>query len=127
MIVRPATTVDLPAIQEIVSRCGLAADGIDYTAWTGVLLVAVRQTEVIGFIAALPGKPYAVVTELGVLPEHQKGRACTKLLESMELILRSLGMTAWSGYVGDKRGLDEMLTRWGAQMTGTGSMWIRRL
>ena len=127
MIVTPAKPEDLPAIREIVTRCGLHVEGLDYAKWTGVLLVCTRQGQVIGFISALPGHPYAVITEIGVLPEHQKSRACSKLMEGMELILRSLGCTAWSGYVGEKRLLSDTLTTWGAECTGAGSMWIRRL
>jgi N-acetylglutamate synthase-like GNAT family acetyltransferase len=127
MTIRPATAEDLPAIQTIVTRCGLAAEGLDYSAWTGIVLVAVRQGEVVGFLSALPGKPYAVITEMGVLPEHQKGRACRMLIESVELILRHLGCPAWAGYVGDTRGIDSLLKQWGATSTGSGAMWLRRL
>lgn len=127
MIVRPAKAEDIASIIEIVERCGLKVDGLNYSEWSGIVLVAVRQAQVVGFVSCLPAKPYAVITELGVLPEHQHGRACTELLKSLELLLRHVGCTAWSGAVGDKRGLDEMLTKWGAQCTGTGSMWLRSL
>ena len=127
MIVRPAQAQDLHAIVSIVERCGLGVEGLGYSEWSGVLLVAVRQSEVIGFISALPAKPYAVITEMGVLPEHQKGRSARMLIDAMELLLRHLGCTAWAGYVGDKRGLDDMLTKRGAANTGQGSMWLRVL
>ncbi len=127
MIVRPATHTDIPAIIEIVGRCGLGVEGLDYSQWAGIVLVAVRQSEVIGFVSALPAKPYAVITEIGVLPEHQKGRACTELMKAVELALRLAGCTAWAGYVGDARGLDDTMKTWGADRTGSGSMWIRRL
>ncbi len=128
MIVRPARQDDIPAIVEIVERCGLGVDGLDYSAWSGVILVAVRQDEVIGFVAALPGSPYAIVTEIGVLPEHQRGRACIKLMESLELLLRSLGVKAWAGYVGSKRDdVQDMLERWGGRKEGDGTMYIRNL
>ena len=91
MIVRPAQSKDIPAIVEIVERCGLGVEGLDYSEWSGVLLVAVRQSEVVGFINALPAKPYAVITEMGVLPEHQKGRAARMLIDGMDLLLRHLG------------------------------------
>ncbi len=127
MIVRPARQEDLPAIVEIVERCGLGVDGLDYAAWTGVTLVAIRQEQIVGFVNALPGAPYAVIREIGVLPEHQKSRACSKLMESIELILRSMGCVAWAGYVGEVRGLSSTLKTWGAESTGPGSMWLRRL
>lgn len=127
MIVRPARQEDIPAIVEIVERCGLGVDGLDYTQWSGIVLVAVRQSEVVGFVAALPAKPYAVITEIGVLPEHQKGRACTELIKAAELALRLAGCRAWAGYVGESRGLESTLKSWGAESTGVGSMWLRRL
>jgi len=127
MIVRPAREQDVPAIQAIVEACGLAADGIDYTKWTGIMLVAVRQSEVVGFLQCLPARPYAVVTEIGVLPQHQKGRACHELIKGLELILRGQGVTAWTGYVGHHRGLEALLSHAGAKSTGDGSMYIRSL
>ncbi len=127
MIVRPAQQQDLPAIVSVIERCGLSMEGLEYTDWSGVVLVAIRQSEVVGFISALPAKPYAVITEMGVLPEHQKGRAARMLIDGMDLLLRHLGCTAWAGYVGEKRGLDEMLTKRGATCTGQGAMWIRSL
>ena len=127
MIVRPALAKDLPRVVGLVERCGLAAEGVRYTDWSGVLLVAERQGEVIGFISALPGKPYAVITEMGVLPEHQKGRAAVKLWESLELLLRSMGVTAWASYVGEKREVNEIMPKLGAVETGVGRMWLRSL
>lgn len=102
VIVRPARQEDVAAIVEIVERCNIGAEDVNYGEWTGIILVAVRQSQVVGFISALPAKPYAVVTEMAVLPEYQKGRACHKLIESMELLLRHLGCTAWAGYVREK-------------------------
>ena len=102
MIVRPAQAQDLPAIVSIVERCNIGAEGIDYSQWTGIVLVAVRQAQIVGFISAMPGKPYAIITEIGVLPEHQKGRACHMLIKSMELLLRYLGCPAWAAYVREK-------------------------
>ena len=127
MIVRPARQEDIPAIVEIVDRCGLASEGIDYSQWSGVIIVAVRQAQVIGFISALPAKPYAVILEMGVLPEHQKGRAAVKLWEACELILRHLGCPAWAAYVGDKREIKETMPKLGAVCTGDGTMWLRSL
>jgi hypothetical protein len=127
VIVRPAKDGDVARVVEIVERCGLVAEGLSYRDWSGVLLVAERQGEVIGFIAALPGKPYAVITEMGVLPEHQKGRAAVKLWESMELLLRSVGCTAWAAYVGDKREVNGTMPKLGAVCMGEGKMYLRSL
>ena len=127
MIVRPARQEDIPTIVEIVERCGLGVDGLDYSKWTGVILVAMRQDEVIGFVSALPGFPYAIITEMGVLPEHQKGRAAVKLWEGMELLLRSLGVSTWAAFIGEKRDVNEIMPKLGAVCAGTGRMWTRSL
>ena len=127
MIVRPAKPSDLPFIADIIDRCELATEGIDYTDWSGVLLVAERQEEVVGFISCLPGKPYAVITEMGVLPAHQKGRAAVKLWESMELLLRTMGVKTWAAWVGEKREVNETMTKLGAVCTGIGNMYVRSL
>ena len=127
MIVRPVKPSDIPAIVEIVERCGLGVDGLNYSEWTGVVLVCVRQEQVIGFMAALPGHPYAVITEYGVLPEHQKSRAAFKLWESMELLLRSLGCKAWGTIVSEKRGMSDIMQRIGAVSTGETISYMRML
>ena len=127
MIVRPAKEADLPRVLDIVERCGLGVEGLDYSAWTGVLLVAERQASVIGFIAALPGKPYAVITEMGVIPEYQGSRAAVKLWESCELLLRSMGCPAWTAYVGDKREVNQTMPKLGATATGAGNMYVKGL
>jgi len=127
MIVRPARQEDIPAITDIVEQCGIKTDGLDYSHWTGILLVAERQAQVIGFIAGMAGHPYAIVTEMGVLPEHQKGRAAVKLWESLELLFRSLGVTAWAAFVGEKREVNEVMPKLGAVNNGHGTMWLRSL
>ncbi len=127
MIVRPAQEKDLAAVQTIIERCDLKAEGLSYTDWSGVLLVAQRQSEVVGFIAALPGKPYAVITEMGVLPEYQKGSAARRLLEGMELLLRSMGVKAWTAYVGSKREVNETMPKLGAVCMGDGKMYLKEL
>ena len=127
MLIRPAQEKDLPAVMAIIERCDLRAEGLNYADWSGVLLVAQRGSEVVGFIAALPGKPYAVITEMGVLPEYQKGSAARRLLEGMELLLRSMGVKAWTAYVGAKREVNDVMPKLGAICTGDGKMWVRGL
>ena len=115
MIVRPARAGDEPAIVEIIERCGLGAEGVDYTRWTGLLLVAERQSQVVGFMAALPGAPYAVITHIVIAPEHRKGRAKMKLMESAELILRHLNCGNWFTHIYEKDdNLRASAQHWGA-------------
>lgn len=128
MIVRHATSRDVPKILKIMESCDLISNGIDYTRWDGIVLVAERQSEVVGFIACLPAKPYAIITEMGVLPAHRKGRAASKLIEALELLLRSLDCRAWMAYVGEKRtDAIEGLKHHGAIELGHGASYLRRL
>lgn len=111
-----------------MEACDLMLPDVSYADWTGLLLVAERQGEVVGFIHAFPGKPYAVITEMGVLPAFRKGRAATKLMESLELLFRSMGLRSWGCYVGDKRDdAKTALIHHGALETGHGSMYWRNL
>ncbi len=128
MIVRPATKEDLPAITTILERCELAMAGVDYTNWTGWLLVAERQEQVIGLVHVIPSKPYAIVGEFGVLPEFQKGRAAHKLIEAAELMMRVSGYTEWCAFVGnDRNGFHETVQSWGAVLSGEGKSYWRKL
>ena len=115
MIVRPARQEDIPAIVEIVERCGLKADDVDYSAWSGIVLVAMRQSEIVGFVHVLPARPYSIITHIAVLPEHRKGRAVVKLMESAELLLRHSGCGNWFTHVYEKdEALRESVRHWGA-------------
>ena len=128
MIVRPARASDLEAIQKIMAECDLLAEGVAYDDFSGPILVAERQGQVIGFIQAHVGKPYAVVTEYGVLPEFQKGSAAYRLVEGMELILRQMGVRAWAAFVNQSRnGFHDMMERWGAKKTAGGTAYMRHL
>ena len=116
MIVRPATNADLPLINHIMDVCDLAGESVDYTRWDGLVLVAVRQSEIVGFVHVVPSRPYSIVTHIGVLPEHQKGRAASKLMESAELLLRSSGYSTWYTFAYEKEtALRDLITRWGAK------------
>lgn len=128
MTIRPATQDDVPAILTIVEKCALGLEGVDYSKWDGLTLVAQRGMEVVGFVNVLPAKPLAVITEIGVLPEHQGGRALVELMKGLELLLRSLGCKAWVGYVGEKRTrAREVLSHWENTVEcNVGSMYLRR-
>ena len=127
MMVRPAKAGDEPKIFAILTACELLTP--QHADWTGILLVAERQTEIVGFIHALPGKPFSVITQMGVLPAHQKGRAGYKLIESMELLLRSMGFPHWVAYVAEKNAaMRGPIEGWGAYTDGgTGMMYRRTL
>ena len=128
MIIRPATPKDLPDIGLILDACDLRVESVDYADWTGWLLVAERQGQVIGLIHVIPAKPYSIIAEYGVLPEFQKGRAAHKLIEAAELLLRTNGLPGWAAYVGDRRnGFHATITEWGGVNLGLGSMYWRAL
>ena len=128
MFVRPATQQDLPAVIAIVDACGLRVEGVDYTEWTGWLLVVERQGEVIGMIHVIPAKPYAIIAELGVLPVFQKSRAAVKLIEAAELLLRANALRGWAAYIGHARnGFHASVEAWGGTNLGSGTMHWREL
>ncbi len=128
MQIRPAKTDDLPAIRDILQACDLMIEGVDYSEWSGWLLVAERQGQVIGMIHVLPAKPYSLVMEFGVLPAFQKSRAAHKLIEAAELLMRSQGQMAWGAFVGDNRnGFHATVEAWGARPTGHGRAYWRAL
>lgn len=128
MLVRPARQDDLPAIEEILRACGLAVEGVDYTEWTGWLLVAERQSQVIGMIHIIPSRPYAVIAEFAVLPAFQKSRAAHKLIEAAELLMRTTGTKVWAAFVGANRnGFHATVEAWGARSTGHGQAYWRTL
>ena len=115
MIVRPAQQDDLPHILAILEQSEMRADDVDYSRWDGVLLVAVRQSEVIGFLHAMPGRPYSVITHIAVVPAHRGGRAVSKLMESVELLLRASGYGNWFTHLYEKgETLREATRHWGA-------------
>ena len=105
MIVRPGRPTDLSAIGRILTDCGIAAEQ-DMTAFTGITLVCERGGEVIGFAQAIPARPVAFFALLAVAPSHQKTRAAYKLVEGIELLLRSSGCVEWSAFV------EESATSW---------------
>jgi len=128
MIVRPARQTDLPAVGDILAACKLTIDGLSYDTWTGWLLVAERQGQVIGLVHVIPSRPYALIAEFGVLPAFQKGRAAHKLIEAAELLLRSQGYPVWAAFVGANRnGFHATVEAWGGRAHGDGTMYTRSL
>jgi len=127
MIVRPATKDDLPAILDVMDRCQLAMEDVNYSNWSGWLLLAVRQSQIIGLIHVLPAQPYCMIQEFGVLPEFQGGRAAHKLIEAAELMMRVSGYSEWCAFVGnDKNGFHETMQSWGAIASGGDGKAYRR-
>lgn len=128
MIIRPARKEDLPAIGDILAACDLMVRGVDYDDWTGWLLVAERQGQVIGMVHVIPAKPYAIIAELGVLPAFQKGRAAVKLMEAAELLLRQSSHPVWAAWIGASRnGFHASVEAWGGHATGQGTMYWKGL
>jgi len=128
MTIRPAQATDTDAIQAILTENGLGHDGVDYTVWTHPCLVAVREGRVVGFIQALAGRPYSMISELCVARAwHRKGVA-PKLLEHMETLLRAMGATCWLTFERkDDPLMQEYVERWGGERLGDGVAYLRRL
>jgi len=115
VIVRPAQAKDLAYVAKILTECEIA-DGQDMTEFTGILLVAERGGEVIGFAQAIPAKPIAFFALLAVLPAHRKTRAALKLVEGVELLLRASGCIAWSAFVDESNETwKKTVETWGGQ------------
>lgn len=128
MMIRPARVDDLPAIHDLLVTNNLLVDGVDYSDFSPPVLVAVRGQQTIGMVHALIGKPYAIISELAILPEHQNKGYAIKLLRAMELLLRSMGITALAAFVGGHRvRVISQLGRDGWSETGTGVMFVRSL
>lgn len=117
MIVRPARNTDGDAINKIRTECGLGDDHV--YEWTGIILVAERGGEIVGFAQAIPAKPISFFALLGVLPEHRKSRAAHKLVEGIELLLRANGCTEWVAFIdADNGSWSKTVESWGAETYG---------
>ena len=115
MIVRPAMAKDAEHVLRLLDACDMRASDVDYTRWDGFVLVAERQSEIVGFIHVLPARPYSVITHIAIAPGHRKGRATAKLMESAELILRHLNCGNWFTHVYEKDdNLRASAQHWGA-------------
>lgn len=125
-MIRPARYEDLDAIRGLLAENGMLADGLDYTDFTQPTLVYVRDGEVVGVAQALPGRPYAVLTELAVRRDLQHRGIGVRLLDALEVVLRTLGVTAWMACTPSDQ-VVKMLERYGARSTGQGTGFLRRL
>lgn len=124
--VRPAVLDDLPAVHRLLDEAGLIVDGADYSNFSHVTLVAVRAGEVVGMVQALPGKPYAVLTEMAVAREHRGKGYGTRLLQHLDCMLRAYSCTAWVACVDEANTHTlELLDRY-AERRGRGVGYLRR-
>lgn len=127
MTIRPFHPDDGPAVAALLADHGLCLDGLDYTRWTPVTLVAVQGTTLLGLVQATAGLPYAIITELCVRRESQRKSVGARLLQHMETILRLAGCPAWVSYAGEQNEMIRSLAeRWGAHETGKGVAFVRR-
>jgi ribosomal protein S18 acetylase RimI-like enzyme len=127
-MIRLALPSDWPMLRGLLQENGLAVDGLEYAAFTPPCLVMVRDGEVVAFIQALVGQPYAVVTELAVARQHQRKGYGIRLLQHMETLLRASGCSAWMAFTGEKNErVNEQLEHYGARCTGNGTVWVKGL
>ena len=128
MIMRPALVADWPILRALLEENALTVDGVAYEGFTPPCLVAVKAGEIVGFIQAHAGAPYAVITELAVARAHQRQGIGVRLLQHMETLLRSAGVTAWMAYTGEKNDrVVAQLDGYGARCTGAGTAWVKSL
>ena len=124
--IRFATETDISALHQLLVDTGLAVDGLDYTHWTEPVLVAAHGEHVVGFLQAVIGCPYTILTDMAVAPEYQHQGVGRLLLARMETVLRGIGIPAWVTCIGDKRpGAQAALKQWGAEPTGAGTAYVR--
>lgn len=128
MTIRPAREEDTGALQALLKENSLGHDGLDYTVWTHPCLVAVRDGEVVGFIQALAGRPYSMITEFCVARMWQRKGVAPKLLEHMETLLQMMGAQCWLTFERkDDPLMQEYVERWGGERLGDGVAFLRRL
>ena len=126
MYVRPARQSDLQAIAKILTECEVASD-MDLSEFTGITLVCERGGEVIGFAQAIPAKPVAFFALLAVMPAYQKTRAAYKLVEGVELLLRSSGCREWSACIdASNTSWQRTVESWGADVVGHSGNLLRK-
>lgn len=125
-MIRPARFEDLDAIKGLLAENGMLADGLDYSDFTQPTLVYVRDGAVLGMIQALAGKPHAVITHAAVSRAHHHRGIGIRLLEAVELVLRTMGVTAWYACTSSDD-VVKILDGYGAEPTGQGTSFLRRL
>lgn len=125
MIIRPARNTDGPAISKVMIECGLGEEPV--YEFTGIVLVAERGGEVIGFAQAIPAKPVAFFALLAVHPTFQKSRAAYKLVEGVELLLRASGCHEWSAFIDEgNASWQRTVETWGATVVGHSGQLLRK-
>ena len=128
MKIRPARPEDAPTLKALLQENGQAVDGITYDVFSPPVLVAEEAGEVVGFIQALVGEPYTVITDLVVARSLANRGIGVRLGQHMETVLRVLGCRVWVAYAGEKHeGMREQLERYGARPTGHGVGFVRAL
>lgn len=128
VVIRPATLEDLEALRGLLDENELRVDGIAYDDFTQPVLVAERDGEVVGMIQALLGQPMCVITECVVAVRYHDHGYGVRLLQAMEAVMRSQGLTAWQAYTArTNRHAHRILERYGARSTGQGMGYVRTL
>lgn len=88
VLYRLATGGDLPAIQALVTHCGLRTDGLEYL--TDHCLVAFSDTQLAGTIAVEPCGRLGLLRSLAVAPDWRRravGRTlCRKMIDHARLL-----------------------------------------
>lgn len=128
MKIRPATPEDAPAIRGLLAENGMLVDGLSYDRFSPLAVVLEIDGEVRAYGQALIGAPVSFVTDVAVSPLHQRKGYGVRIIESLELLLREYGATAWMAatYVKDE-GMAEMMERRGGRCLGTGRGWVTAL
>jgi N-acetylglutamate synthase-like GNAT family acetyltransferase len=126
--IRPARPEDVPALAALLRDTGIALEEVPYDDFSHPTLVAEAGGRVVGMLQCLLGKPCSVMTEMAVVPDYQHQGIGQALLSEMEDFLRSLGVTTWLAYSGEKRtAVKTALERYGATCSGRGFAFVRTM
>lgn len=127
MIVRPAVLADSDAISGLLKW--QRVNTIDLTTpFSGIVWVAEESGEVVGCIQCLPGNPVSVITTGAVAPGWERRGIARQLIDAVETLLQSLGLTYWMGFVRlDNDKSAGMLAKHGAEDCGLVRIFERSL
>lgn len=126
MTIRPMREADAPLLRALLEENALTLDGVAYETFSPPVLVAEVDHEIVGFVQAHVGQPYAFITELAVARSHQRRGIGIRLLQHMETLLRYMNVRAWVTYSGEKRtDVHAQLDGYGARCTGAGAAFVR--
>jgi len=126
--IRLAVPEDFSAIRGLMATNALLVDGMDYATFTPPILLACDGDRIMGFVQAILGKPYSVISEVAIDRAYHNQRIGSQLLHAMECLLKGMGYTTWIGFVsGHRENVQERVEHLGARCLGEGRAYMKVL